>query len=201
MTNFRVLVLDANVLTSWVERTIYIDLATSGVISLYWSDAIESELQHRALPEMGKTPEQIETIMADLHRALPDACVTPRVGDYAGTSQVIDVPDRDDLAVLAAALAVDADFIVTKNVSDFSREMEQRFGLRIAHSAQMLAALGASFPEEMNDAVQFAREVSGSDLRAHFKRAGLASAEQILDDDASNLAGSADVDAVGPSRG
>jgi len=169
----KILVLDTNVLTSWVERTLYVNLATNNVIELHWSAVIESDLVEKSLPNQGKSPEQIREIVSALHDALPDAVVHPSIRDFAATSTIIDATDRDDLNVVAAALAAQADYIVTKNIKHFSREMEQRFGFRVLHSAEMIKLLNEVYPDYVAECIATVERYATKPIEDLFTNANL----------------------------
>jgi len=75
-----VVVSDANVLASWVDRTILLALNYSELIALRWSAEIEEELRTSALPGLGKSSEQIDSIIDDLHSAVPEWEAVPSIG-------------------------------------------------------------------------------------------------------------------------
>ena len=123
-------------------------------LTFKWSEAIERDLIEKSLPNQGKSPEQTKRIIQDLHTAVPGWEAKPGLRAFAKTSEVIEVPDRDDLEVLAAAIAADVDVIVTKNLIDFSLEMVQRTGITIEHSSAVLNAINRVFPYEMSVAMR-----------------------------------------------
>ena len=178
-----VLIFDANVLASWIERTIYSYLHDTQDVIMHWSESVEQDLVRTALPSMGKTPQEISEIMDDLHTTAPDGMVVPTAGDYSYASQLSNFPDRDDVAVVAGAIAVKADIIVTKNTSHFTKEVEQRFGIRVAHSSDMLLATYHNSPETMVKILNRLAPSVKIDLHQHFASADLHGALPILEDD------------------
>lgn len=61
-----------------------------------------------------------------INLAFPDALVK----DYEPLIGLLTLPDLDDRHVLAAAIKVNADLIITNNLKDFPEEYLLRFGLK-----------------------------------------------------------------------
>ena len=63
-----------------------------------------------------------------------DAVVT----DFEELIETIELPDRNDRHVLAAAIKCDADLIVTTNLKDFPAERLRRWGIEAQHPDEFL---------------------------------------------------------------
>jgi len=142
------------------------------LIALRWSSEIEDELRNSALPALGRDSEQIDTIIQDLHNAVPDWQAIPGIGDYAKTSEIIQVPDRDDLAVLAAGLATDAAVILTKNLADFTKEMVQRTSIAILHPTDFLSLVVIEYPDYALTALQELSNLTNKNVADLLRNAG-----------------------------
>lgn len=84
----------------------------------------------------------------DLHAA--GALVT----DYDHLIPALDLPDRNDRHVLAAAIRAQADVIVTANVKDFPRETLRAFGIEPVHPDDFVLELIELAPTRVADAAE-----------------------------------------------
>lgn len=99
------------------QRNLLIRLARTGLVRARWSVAILEELD-RALEERAVTPEKRRRLFELMNAAVPDCLVEgfeALIGD-------LKLPDADDRHVLAAAIKVGAQVIVTNNLSDFPND-------------------------------------------------------------------------------
>lgn len=99
--------LDACVLFGPPLRGVLVGLARAGLFRAGWTDDVDRECK-AALRRHSRCA-------IDLDRALPDG----RIDGYAHLVPTLTLPDPDDRHVLAAAIAVGADAIVTWNRRDF----------------------------------------------------------------------------------
>jgi hypothetical protein len=83
-----------------------------------------------------------------MHEALPDALVT----GYEHLIDSIELPDRDDRHVLAAAIHCRASVIVTLNLGDFPAQALGKFNVEAKHPDDFVLALLESFPDLVADA-------------------------------------------------
>jgi predicted nucleic acid-binding protein len=120
-----VVVLDANVLIPNALCDLLLRLAEEDVYLPRWSDAILDEVR-RNLPRVA--PAAIERRIAFLNAAFEDATVTsfehliPQMTNHP-----------KDRHVLAAAVACDADRIITCNMRDFPRASCEPLGVEVEH--------------------------------------------------------------------
>lgn len=115
-----VVVLDACVLHSAPVRDLLIRLARTGVFRARWTDQILDEAFRSVLarrPDLDVA--RLSRTRALLNRAVPDCLV---VG-YEALIGGVALPDPDDRHVLAAAIKVGAQAIVTFNLTDFPVEV------------------------------------------------------------------------------
>lgn len=106
-------VLDACVLVPPVLRDCLLSVAQAGYFRPLWSDRILAEWAHAA----ARRGEPASDAIAAVRAAFPGASVPPAPGLDAR----LHLPDEDDIHVLSAAIAGNADAIVTWNAADFPR--------------------------------------------------------------------------------
>lgn len=163
--------LDACVLVPTFLRRVLIGAADAGVFTPLWSLRILDEWA-RAATRDGWEHEAAPAI-ADLEARFPGALVThdPAIEDR------LSLPDPDDIHVLAAAIAGEADELLTLNVKDFPNRTLARDGIVLRHPDEFLleALHGAPVTEGVIRAVYAQAVADGSELtlRAILKRSRL----------------------------
>jgi hypothetical protein len=78
-----------------------------------------------------------------MDQAAPDALVT----GYESLIESLELPDRDDRHVLAAAIRCGASVIVTLNLSDFPGHTLGNFRIEAQHPDDFVLALLETFPD------------------------------------------------------
>jgi predicted nucleic acid-binding protein len=122
----RTVVVDANVLYSIELTDLFLTFATRRLIQIRWSEEILSEVR-RSLEMSGRlSPAAIERRLAAMQRALPDT--TAEVPRTLIEQMRVQANDRH---VLALAVAVGADAIVTFNVRDFPADRCSSLGVEV----------------------------------------------------------------------
>ena len=120
------MVYDANVLHPASLRDLLIRLACTGLYRARWTETILTEMVTsviRANPELD--PARIERTRLLMIEAVPDCLVT----GYEPLIEAIELPDRDDRHVVAAAIRCNAEVIVTNNLRDFPSQTLSQFGI------------------------------------------------------------------------
>jgi predicted nucleic acid-binding protein len=129
---------DANVLYPSTLRDVLIRVGVAQLVRPKWSDQILEEtfrnLQANR-PDLGA--EQLQRTRDLMNRALRDVLVT----GHQGLIGTLDLPDRDDRHVLAAAITGGAKVIVTKNLRDFPASALAPYGLVAEHPDDFLVGL------------------------------------------------------------
>ena len=128
-SSYVIAVLDANVLYPAPLRDFFLWQAASGAFAARWTDAIHDEWIRNLLtnrPDLSR--EHLQRT-----RRLMDENVdgVPVVG-YEHRIEALELPDRDDRHVLAAAIECGASYIVTANLKDFPEETLTSHGIRAA---------------------------------------------------------------------
>ncbi|GGH56246.1 PIN domain-containing protein [Frigidibacter albus] len=168
-------VLDACVLYPTVLREVMLGLAGRGLYTPLWSPRLLEEWA-RAAARLGPGQEVVargEAVAAALR--FPGASV-----EFApGADLALDLPDADDRHVLAAAIAADADAIITLNLRDFPSWALAPKGLRAVHPDEFLLDLWRAHPAAVAAVVEAVRaeaerlSAEPQPLRALMKRARL----------------------------
>ena len=122
----RTVVVDANVLFSIELTDLFLTFATRRLLQIRWSEEILSEVR-RSLEVSGRlSTAAIDRRLAAMQRALPDA--TAEVPRTLIEQMRVKANDRH---VLALAVAVGADAIVTFNVRDFPADHCSSLGVEV----------------------------------------------------------------------
>lgn len=117
-------ILDTNVIYPIIVRDILFWFAHYDLYRIKWTVQIFDEWR-RVMVKKGVPPEEANTRIQKAHLAFPDATVR----DYEWLINLLELPDPDDRHVLAAAISINADIIVTNNTKDFPQTYLESFGL------------------------------------------------------------------------
>lgn len=167
--------LDACVLYPTVMREMLIGAASEGAFVPLWSARILGEWSRAAVKLGPLGAAQAEADIAILRRDWPDAELS--VDD--GLTQPLWLPDENDIHVLAAAIAGQADAICTLNAKDFPRGLLAEQGLVRIDPDALLMQAWLERPQQIanlaNRILQTAREMSGEpwEMRKLLKKARL----------------------------
>jgi hypothetical protein len=148
-------ILDACVLYPAPVRDLLLHLADFELYTPRWTDRIHNEwtrnlLQNR--PDL--KAEQLNRTVFEMKKAFPDA----NVEKYESLIPAFNLPDEDDLHVLAAAVRCLADVIVTSNLKDFPAECLKEFDIEAQHPDLFISNLIDLNPEKSREA--FLQQVS-----------------------------------------
>jgi predicted nucleic acid-binding protein len=128
--NAPIAILDSNVLFSRHLRSLFMELAIADLLQARWTVDIHREWMAAVLIRysdiQSATLEKTRELM-DYHA---EGCI---VEGYDSIIPSLLLPDLNDRHVLAAAIASDADCIVTFNLSDFPTDSLQEFDLVACH--------------------------------------------------------------------
>ncbi len=108
-------VIDACVLVPTLTRALVLEVARAGLIAPVWSPGILEEWRHAAARSGEIEAAAVEAEIALMRARWPGAEVTPDPALIAAQT----LPDPDDRHVLAAAVAAQADQLLTFNSKDF----------------------------------------------------------------------------------
>ena len=129
-------VLDACVLYPAPLRSLLMYLALTGLYRPRWTAEIHEEWMRSVLkvyPDM--TRQQVERIRDLMDAHVPDCLVS----GYNTLVPTLELPDPGDRHVLAAAIHVAADAILTFNLRDFPSQVVVRYGIEVLHPDEFLS--------------------------------------------------------------
>ncbi|MEY4529718.1 MAG: hypothetical protein RLZZ156_439 [Deinococcota bacterium] len=151
-------VLDANVLYPTTLRDLLIWLAVSETFDAHWTAEITQEWVRNLLKDRSDiNAARLERTLLLMENALPDAKIT----DYKQHLQGLNLPDKNDCHVLAAAIEINASVVVTQNLRDFPAIILESHGIVGLHPDDFICAL-----KEVN---RFAVLKAIAGQRANFK--------------------------------
>lgn len=133
-SNF-IAILDACVLYPAPLRDLLLSLADHGLYKPKWSGLIQDEWSRNLLlnrPDLNK--RQLELTIEVMNDAFPDS----NVDKFDSLIPGIKLPDPDDRHVVAAAIRSKADVIVTYNLKDFPKSIENEYDIEIQHPDEFL---------------------------------------------------------------
>jgi hypothetical protein len=128
--------LDANVLYPVAICDALIEVAATGIYAPKWTARIDDEWLRNLAKDKGLPEERFHVRRDLMHEACPDWEVPEEA--WTSLESGINLPDRDDRHVLAAALAGHADCIVTQNLKDFPASVLEPFGITALHPDEFL---------------------------------------------------------------
>ena len=130
-------ILDACVLVQAAVRDTLLRLFEQRLFLARWTDEIVDETVRTLQEKLGRTPEQTDHLVNELRTYFPDAWVEQ------GYRQLIPVMTNDekDRHVLAAAVKVPCEVIVTYNRKHFFENSLRPFGIVAKHPDEFLIDL------------------------------------------------------------
>lgn len=136
-------VIDANLLYPFHLRNLLVQFGVDSVIAPRWTTRINLEWIGN-LVAAGRAPEERLLLTLDLmNSALPEA----EVQGWEARMNGLTLPDPDDRHVLAAALAAEAETILTMNLRDFPASALAPHGIVAVHPDEFLCGLHDADPE------------------------------------------------------
>lgn len=136
-------VLDTNVIYPIEIRDLLFWFAHYDLYTPKWSQHIFDEwaavMRRKAVSE-----EEIGKRISKANMAFPDATVS----NYSGLISGLTLPDKKDCHVLAAAIKINANVIVTNNLKDFPKDYLSSFGLTAKTADDFLTDIIDLNPEE-----------------------------------------------------
>ena len=136
MSPFTVVV-DANVLVPFFVRDLVLELSEAGVFRARWTSDIRDQVRGTLTGERFKVPaDSVDAMLRLMHENALQPMITGHEPCIAGLAP----PDPDDRHVLAAAIASDADTIVTFNLKHFPAAALAEHGVEAVHPDEFLAS-------------------------------------------------------------
>lgn len=130
--------LDANVLYPAPLRDFLLHLADVELYRPKWTKEIQEEwVRNLLLKRADLKRANLNKTHEAMNSAFPDANIT----NYEEIIDNLSLPDNNDRHVLAAAIKVNADVIVTFNVKDFPSVYLKSFGIEVQHPDEFIINL------------------------------------------------------------
>ncbi|QHG67203.1 PIN domain-containing protein [Pseudomonas putida] len=131
-------VCDACVLYPAPLRDLLLRLGGKGLYRARWTREIDEEWKRNLLTNRKDlTRYQLDQLSGLMEAAVPDALVS----GYECFGESLELPDPDDVHVLAAAIACNAQVIVTFNLRDFPRSVLEAFSVTALHPDEFIMEL------------------------------------------------------------
>jgi predicted nucleic acid-binding protein len=146
MSGRPVCVYDANVLYSAQLRDFLMRLALGEVVRAHWTERIHEEWMRNVeedYPDI--TREDLRRVRKLMDEALPGAEVT----GYEGRIEDLSLPDPSDHHVLATAIHVGADCIVTFNTRDFPASELEGWDVAATGPDELVSGLFGQIPDKI----------------------------------------------------
>lgn len=125
MANF-IVIYDTCILYPLNLRTLFVELAMTGLFQAKWTNDINNELAKALLTKNPKiTKEQVGELLSRLASAVPDYLVT----GYENLIPTLSLDDKKDRHVLAAAIRCSAQAIITNNLKDFPEDAVNKYDI------------------------------------------------------------------------
>lgn len=148
-----VVVLDANVLYPFRMRDALLRFAEAGLFRARWSQTILAEWAAALLAKKPHMKTSIDRQLEAMRKTFPEACAEGFEDLIAG----IKLPDPDDRHVVAAAILVDADHIVTQNLRDFPPKAIAKYGIEAVTADDFLSSTFELYQLEATGALRAMR--------------------------------------------
>lgn len=141
---------DASVFYGARLRSLVTYAAQTKLFRARWSDMVHDEWVRNLIanrPDL--KPDDLSRTRELMNSAVPDSLVT----GFERFIEAVELPDRDDRHVVAAAIMTRANVIVTFNLKDFPSEAIDEFRLHAKHPDEFLIEAFGLGPQEMVEAV------------------------------------------------
>ena len=138
-----VVILDANLLYPFQLRNLLVQFGVDAVIVPRWTHRIHEEWVGNLVAAGTATRKRLLLTLELMHNVLPEASVH----GWEARIEGLNLPDLNDLHVLAAALAAGAKTILTMNLRDFPVSALAPHGVVAVHPDDFLCGLYDADPE------------------------------------------------------
>jgi predicted nucleic acid-binding protein len=145
----QVVLTDANVLFSRVLRDYILYAAREGLIAVAWSQQVLDDMAEHMMEKIhGFDQSAADALVKALNKTFPYALREPGPEHFAEFAGDV-LPDEDDRAVMAAAIAAEATVICTNNIKHFPKAVMDKHGLTAMTADALLSRLIEERPAEM----------------------------------------------------
>jgi len=175
-----VVLADANILVSRTLRDYFLYSADNGALEIRWSGQILAEMSRNLESKFGLDRAATMRLASLMNDYKEDALVAVTPEDLAAVAHV-SMDDRDR-HVLAAALAADADILLTDNVRHFPRDWMAEHDVELLSSAELLLRIAEQFPDPLR-----ATHAATVRLSPKSESAILATLESVIGEEAADV--------------
>jgi predicted nucleic acid-binding protein len=139
--------IDTNVLFPFSVMDLMLALTENGIHDVMWSDDLLDEWERVIVRERHRSPDAAAAITATIRQFFADTLIPAE--SYRRLVAEVDGPDSDDNAHMAAAVAGQAESLITWNIKDFDCGLARKHAIRIVDPNVYLCALYEEFPDEV----------------------------------------------------
>lgn len=151
----QIIIYDSCVFYSFTLRSLFVQLAITGLFRAKWSEEIHQEWISSLLRDRPDLPlEKLIKIKELINKTVPDCLVM----NYEPLVESLDLPDAGDRHVLAAAIQCGAQTIITNNLKDFPKHVLSLFNIEAISPDHFLSDLWDLSPEIILHSLKKCRE-------------------------------------------
>jgi len=164
-------------------RDVLLSLAAAWMYHARWTEDIHAEWTRNLIADRPDLSAAMPRLIQAIDQSIPDCLIRNHHLFISG----IELPDPNDHHVLAAALAGQADTIVTFNLKDFPEEQFRPYAIEAVHPDAFVAGLLEEDLATGLDALRTMRRrwtnpvISATDLIARLAQRGLPLTATLLD--------------------
>lgn len=164
-----VVILDANVLYPFRIRDVLLTFAHEGLFRARFTEEIMYEWTKNLVQQKPELEESVISQARMIRQTFDECFVTGHMSLIDG----LEMPDKDDRHVLAAAIRCSAQVIVTENRRDFPPDLLEEYDIEVLGADDMLVSTYELFP------VEAARALGR--VRRRYKNPSMTVSEFLLD--------------------
>ena len=139
-----VVILDANVLFPFRVRDVLLTFAHEGLFRARFTEEILAEWTENLIELKPQLKESVLSQADEIRQNFDECFVTGHMPLIEG----LEMPDKDDRHVLAAAIRCSAQVIVTENKRDFPSDLLEEYDVHVLGADEMLVNTYELFPVE-----------------------------------------------------
>jgi predicted nucleic acid-binding protein len=159
-----VAIADANILLAGVSGNYILDTDFhKHLVKVVWSEFILTEVVRHYQTKYANSPvESARHFVSALSERFPFSLIPVESEHQKIARDLGHYPDEDDVNIVAAAIASDANLIITNNESDFPPENLAKADLQALSGDKFLSLMLELYPEEMLDIFDSSADKSNS---------------------------------------
>jgi excisionase family DNA binding protein len=139
--------IDTNVLFPFSVMDLMLALTEDGIHDVTWTDTLLDEWERVIVESQRRSPDAAAAITATIREFFADTRIPAE--SYRDLVPEVDGPDPDDNVHMAAAVAGQAETIVTWNEKDFACDFLKNHAVTVVNPDTYLCSLFEEFPQEV----------------------------------------------------